>query len=58
VDPVWKGLRQADAQSIGEAARNIFKTVVGVEFTSAARVRAWWNERESRERFLRDRTGK
>jgi hypothetical protein len=58
LDPFAKGLRPSDAQAIWEALRTTLNKVVGVEFSSAARARAWWNERESRERFLKDRTGK
>ncbi len=58
LDPVWKNLRPADAQAIWDGVRTTLKQVVGVEYSTAARARGWWNERESRERFLKDRTGK
>jgi hypothetical protein len=48
----------AEAQVVVEAVRTALRLVVGVEFSSAAGSRKWWNDRDSRERFLRERTGK
>jgi len=51
----WSG---AEASTILTAVRTALEAVTGDSFETAARAREWWNKRENRERFLRERTGK
>lgn len=57
-DPVLKNLRPSEVQGLVESARTALRLVTGLEFTNGANARKWWNDREARERFLKDRTGK
>lgn len=58
LDPVVKGMKPADAQAMLELVRTLLRQLIGREFTSASSCRAWWNDRETRDQFLRQRTGK
>lgn len=51
----WKA---SDAAAIQTSARAAFEGVTGGNFESAAKAREWWNKRENREAFLKERTGK
>lgn len=57
-DPMTKGLPPAEALTLSEAARAALRQVTGQDLSSAAAYRKWWNDRETRDRFLRERTGK
>jgi hypothetical protein len=54
-DPVAKAARPAELQALVEALRGALKQIVGIEFTTAAGARKWWNDRDARERFLKDK---
>lgn len=58
LDPVTKNMRPAEAEALAAAARTALTQLVGIEFQSSAGCRKWWNDRETRERFLKERTGK
>lgn len=63
-EAIVKGVNVAGRWSGGEAAgiqtatRSALEAVTGEGFDSAARAREWWNKRENREKFLRERTGR
>jgi hypothetical protein len=57
-DPLGMKLRPADAQALLEPLRTSIRLVSGLEFSSSANARKWWNDRDARERFLKERTGK
>lgn len=57
-DPLGNRLRPADAQALLEPMRTCLRLISGLEFSLAANARKWWNDREVRERYLKDRTGK
>jgi hypothetical protein len=58
LDPVVKGMKAAEAQAMLDLVRASLRQLVGREFASAPACRAWWNDRETRDKFLRERTGK
>jgi hypothetical protein len=58
LDPVAKNIRPTEAKEMVDAVRTSLLQLVGLEFGSAAGCRKWWNGREERERFLKERTGK
>lgn len=58
VDPAVRGLRPGEAQLLAEAAREALRQGTGHDARNAAEYRLWWNSRENRERFLKDRTGR
>lgn len=57
-DPMTKGLRPAEASIVSEAARTALRQVTGQDLASPLEYRKWWNDREKRDRFLKERTGK
>lgn len=57
-DPVARNARPAEAQALAETARASLGQVAGLEFSTAGSARKWWNDRDSRERFLRERTSR
>jgi hypothetical protein len=57
-DPAARNARPADAQALAEAARSALGQVAGLEFATAGGARKWWNDRDSRERFLRERASR
>jgi HEAT repeat protein len=57
-DLVVKNMRPADASAIMEAVRTSLKRLVGIEFTTSAGARKFWNDRDARERFIQIRTSK
>jgi hypothetical protein len=57
-DPAARNARPAEAQALAEAARAALGQVAGVDFGTAGSARKWWNDRDSRERFLKERTSR
>ncbi|HEX7897115.1 MAG TPA: DUF6569 family protein [Planctomycetota bacterium] len=57
-DPLGNKLRPSDAQALLEPLRTSLRLISGLEFSSAANARKWWSDREARERYLKERTGK
>jgi hypothetical protein len=58
LDPVGKTARPAEMSGLVEAARTALRQLAGLEFGSGSGARKWWNDRDVRERWLRERTGK
>jgi hypothetical protein len=58
IDPAVKGVKSTEAQSMLDLVRSAIRQLTGREFTGAPACRAWWNDRETREKFLKERTGK
>ncbi len=58
VDPVTQNLRGPEAQVIRDACRTALAQLTGVEFSSATSGRRWWNDKDAKDKFLRERTGK
>jgi hypothetical protein len=58
LDPVVKGMKAGEAQSVLDLVRASLRQLTGREFAGGPACRAWWNDRETREKFLRERTGK
>jgi hypothetical protein len=56
VNPLGQNVRPAEAQALAEALRAALRDLVGLEFSSSAGARKWWNDRDQRERFLKERT--
>jgi hypothetical protein len=52
-----KNLKPAEALTLADAARRALRQLTALDFLEAARYRAWWNERDNREKFLKERTG-
>jgi hypothetical protein len=48
----------AEAAAVLGAARTALEGVTGSTFDSPAHAREWWNKKENREQFLRERTGR
>lgn len=57
-DPLGNKLRPSDAQALLEPLRTSIRLISGLEFSSAANARKWWSDRDARERYLKERTGK
>jgi hypothetical protein len=57
-DPVMKNVKAADAPLMLDLIRASIRQLIGREFSSAPACRAWWNDRETRDKFLKERTGK
>ena len=57
-DPLAKTIKAVDAPLFVESLRATLKQVVGIEFSTAAGARRFWNDRDARERFLQTRTAK
>jgi hypothetical protein len=57
-DPLGNRLRPADLQALVEPLRTSIRLISGLEFSSAANARKWWGDRDARERYLKERTGK
>ena len=47
-----------EAQGMAAQAHDALESVTGRSFDTAAAWRQWWNKRENRETFLRERLGK
>jgi hypothetical protein len=58
LDPVMKNVKTADAPAMHDLIRSSIRQLIGREFSSASACRAWWNDRETRDKFLKERTGK
>lgn len=58
LDPVMKNVKAADAQAMLDLVRASVRQLSGKEFSGAPACRAWWNDRETRDKFLKERTGK
>ncbi len=58
VNPLVQNLRPAEAQALADALRTALRELVGLEFSTSAGARKWWNDRDQRERFLKERTTK
>jgi hypothetical protein len=58
LDPVMKNVKAADAQAMLDLVRSSLRQLIGREFPGAPACRAWWNDRETRDKFLKERTGK
>lgn len=58
IDPAVKGVKATEAQSMLDLVRATIRQLTGREFSGAPSCRAWWNDRETREKYLKERTGK
>ncbi len=58
LDPVGKPARSTELQTLIDAARHSLKQLSGLEFATGAGARRWWNDREVRERWLKERAGR
>lgn len=58
IDPMARNLRPAEAQALAEACRTAFHQLTGQDAASGTDARLWWNARDNRDRFLKERTGR
>jgi hypothetical protein len=60
LDPVAKNARPAEAVALAEITRAALRQLAGQnqDFGTAVSARRWWNDRETKEKFLKERTGK
>lgn len=58
VDPMAKGMTPEEARQVADAARTSLRQLTGRDFDGPAGYRTWWNVRDNKDKFLRERTGK